>query len=197
MRGRVTEARAETASGRSLLHELGLDMTAAVTAQESFVIEMLAEDPAAAERELRGAWQTLERMNERFFLASIVARLAHVVSAQGRHDEAEQLSARSQALAADDDLDAQIWWRLGRANALAAAGRPGEAEPLAREAVSRAAATDCLTHHADALVTLATVLSTGERPDEAAALLSTAIERYERKGNDVAAAKTRALCAQL
>jgi DNA-binding SARP family transcriptional activator len=197
MRGRVTEARAETARGRSLLHELGLDMTAAVTAQESFLIEMLAEDPAAAERELRGAWQTLERMSERFFLSSIVARLAHVVSAQDRHDEAEQLSARSQALAADDDLDAQIWWRLGRANALAAAGRHGEAEPLAREALARAVATDWLTHHADALVTLATVLSAGDRPDEAAALLSTAIQQYERKGNGVAAAKTRALCAPL
>ena len=56
-------------------------------------------------------------------------------------------------------------------------------------------ATDSLSHQADVRVALAFVLQAAGRGGEAAEALEAAIDRYDRKGNVVAAERTRALLA--
>ena len=43
-------------------------MLAALTSIDSGVVELLADDPVAAERELRRDYETLERMGERNYI---------------------------------------------------------------------------------------------------------------------------------
>ena len=64
------------------------------------------------------------------------------------------------------------------------------AEAEAREAVDRAARTDALVLHGDALALLADLLARAERPHEAHDAFERAMELYSRKGNVVAARRT-------
>ena len=82
-------------------------------------------------------------------------------------------------------------WRQVRAKVLARRGEHAEAERLAREAVAICEETDMLDAQGDAYADLAEVLLLAGRADEAAAALEQALERYERKGNVVMAARTR------
>ena len=61
--------------------------TASAVAQYAGLVEMLAGDPAAAERELRTGMDELERMGEQGVLASVAASLARAVYEQGRGDD--------------------------------------------------------------------------------------------------------------
>ena len=82
-------------------------------------------------------------------------------------------------------------WRQVRAKVLARRGEHAEAERLAREAVAIGDETDMLDAQGDAYADLAEVLLLAGKRDEAAAALEQALERYERKGNVVMAARTR------
>jgi len=57
--------------------------------------------------------------------------------------------------------------------------------------------TDMLDAQGDVYADLAEVLLLGWKPDEAAAALEQALERYERKGNLVSAERMRARLAEL
>jgi hypothetical protein len=72
-----------------------------------------------------------------------------------------------------------------------------EAELLAREAVARAAPTDYVNLHGDALARLAEVLQAAGSADEAAQVAAAAAGRYASKGNLVAAARVEAAAAAL
>ena len=67
----------------------------------------------------------------------------------------------SEQAATADDAASQIAWRTVRATVLARRGEVDEAEGLARDAVARAAGTDYLGPHGNALVALAEVLDAG------------------------------------
>ena len=54
-------------------------------------MEFLADDPEAAERNLRGGYGALPQMGEQAVLSTTAAFLARAVFAQGRADEAEEL----------------------------------------------------------------------------------------------------------
>lgn len=72
-----------------------------------------------------------------------------------------------------------------------------EAERLAREAVALGEATDMLNSQGDAYADLGEVLLVTGKPDEAAAALEQAIERYERKGNVVSTRRAQARLAEI
>jgi hypothetical protein len=99
-------------------------------------IELIAGDPAAAERHLREGYEALRAMGERGLLSTITGRLAEAVYLQGRLDEAQQLTEEAQALAVNDDIDAQARWRATRAKLLAQRGQFPEARRLAAEAMA-------------------------------------------------------------
>jgi tetratricopeptide (TPR) repeat protein len=197
MQGRFDEARREMAAGRSMCRDLGLAVDWAGSAMISGRAELLAGDVRVAERELREGYEALGQLGETGYLSTIAALLAKAVLAQGRLDEAMQLSEASERASAPDDLESQAKWRAVRAQALALQGVQDEAERLARESVAVIAPTDFLSERGDAYSTLAEVLRIAGRPSEAAAALEEALPLYARKGDLVSAARTRALRDQL
>src|SRR5439155_12914091 len=91
MRGAFDLARELYTRARATLQDLGESVLAASTSLESASVELLAGDPAAAERELRRDYDQLERMGANYLLATTAGLLAQAVAAQGRDAEAEEL----------------------------------------------------------------------------------------------------------
>ncbi len=191
MRGDFEHARSLYRSARATLEDLGRSVVAASTSLDSCGVEMLAGDPAAAERELSRDYAALSEMGETYLLSTVAAELARAVEAQGRLEEAARLTGEAEVLAADDDLTSQALWRSVRARVLAASGDHEHAIALAREAVSILQPTDAAVVQADALVDLAEVLRAGGEAREAESSLWAALELNERKGNVVAAGRVR------
>jgi class 3 adenylate cyclase/tetratricopeptide (TPR) repeat protein len=187
MRTEYARARELYGRARLLLEDLGVAVAAASTSLDSAAVEMLAGDPAAAEAELRRDYETLERIGERYIIPTVVALLAEAVCAQGRWDEADELSRTAEELAADDDVDAQALWRLVRVKTLTHQHRLDEAESLARAALEILSQTDAVVMQADAAAALADVLGLAGRQDEADEVRATAQGLYRQKG-DIASA---------
>jgi tetratricopeptide (TPR) repeat protein len=191
MQGDFVVARDLYTRARLMLEELGRSVVAASTSQQSCRVELLAGDPAAAERELRRDFDELEEMGERYFLSTAAGELARAVYAQGRFEEAEDLTRVAEELSADDDLTSQALWRSVRAKTLARRGLDGEAKELARDAVDLLGGTDALILQADALEDLAEVL-TLVGGDGARDCLGEALGRLERKDDVVSVERVRA-----
>jgi DNA-binding SARP family transcriptional activator len=152
--------------------------------------------PELVEERLRADVETLSAMSEGSALATTTALLAQCVYAQGRPEEAAELTFAAEHRASAEDTLTQAVWRAVRANVLAHAGSCAEACVLAREAVVVLEQTDLLSHRGDAMLALAEVLRTCERRDEAKRVTMDAIEQYERKGNTVAAERARSLLSE-
>ena len=101
------------------------------------------------------------------------------------------LAEQGRTLGHEEDLLTQALWRQTQARVLAHRGRSGEAEALAREAVTVTERTNGLNYQGDALCDLAEVLTADGRTDEAAAALEQALDRYERKHNIAMARRVR------
>ena len=174
-----------TASAQELGREVLIDAHIRLTAAD---VELLAGEPEAAEDLLRLSCGRLEQIGELGFLASAVSPLVEAVLAQGRTEEALELSDRwrPEDLTVPEDVDAQVAWRRVRAMALARLGRVDEAERLAREAIDTAGATDFTDVHASALVGLGEVLRLAGRAQESTAALEGAVTLFEAKRNLVA-----------
>ena len=179
-----------TASAQELGREVLIDAHVRVSAGE---VELLAGEPEAAEDLFRMSCGRLEQIGELGFLASTVSSLVEAVLAQGRTEEALELSDRwlPDDLTVPEDVDAQVAWRRVRAMALARLGRADEAERLAREATDTAAATDFTDLHASALVGLGDVLRLAGRAQESTAALEQAVMLFEAKRNLAAMQRVR------
>ena len=127
MQGDFAEARRLYARARSVLGEVGGGLLAASTALDSSGVEMLAGDPAAAERELRRDYEVLERMGERYLLSTMAGLLAQALVAQGRYDEAAAMCERAEEMSGEDDVESQVLVRSVRAELHLDAGRAAEA----------------------------------------------------------------------
>jgi predicted ATPase len=195
--GRFDEARELIRRSGSIFSDLGLSLHLAGLHQYAAVIELLADDPVAAERELRIGLDEYERMGERSRLSTTAALLAVALHAQGRDEDAYEATVLSEESATDDDLASQVFWRQARAQVLARRRELGDGLHLAREAVELAAETDFVSMHGDALIALAEVLKFAGSRDESTAAAEKALALYEAKGDVVSAAKTRTLIADL
>jgi DNA-binding SARP family transcriptional activator len=196
MAGLFAEARELAAANREVLEELGLRVTAASAAETYGIVEMLAGDPVAAERELASGYETLDEIGESANFPDLAAKLADAMYAQGRDERALELSDISRRATAPDDLSAGVQWRAVQAKLLARKGDLAQAEALGREAAALAGETDFLVLRADALMDLAEVLRFAEREAEAAPIVQQALELYEEKGNVVGAQRARELLGQ-
>jgi tetratricopeptide (TPR) repeat protein len=191
MLGRFDAARDLIGRARTLAEELGLEgPLASQVAISAGDVELLAADPARAERVLRPACETLERIGELGYLASAAPLLTDALYLQGRDDEALLLTERwsPDRLTVPEDVDAQVGWRRVRAKLLARRGDVEAAEQLSREATASAARTDFLDLRAHAVADLGEVLRLAGRWEESAAAVQEAIRLYEQKGNIAAAA---------
>jgi len=197
MLGNFDHARDLYVRSRSGLAELGWNLQAALTSLVSGVVEMLAGDPAAAERELRADYETLDRMGERNYISTTAAFLAEALYEQGRFDEAAELAAVSEKVAAPDDVSSQFLWRCVAGKVLARHGRSHEAEELVRRGVELIRATDELDSQGNALMDLAEVLILADRSNEAVVPVEEAKQLLELKGNVVSARRARGLAEAL
>jgi ATP/maltotriose-dependent transcriptional regulator MalT len=196
MQGRFDDARGLIATAQAIFTELGLTFRLAQSAFVSGRVELVADEPAAAERELRRGYEILESMGEKSYYFPILASLlAAAVCAQGRWQEALALTEVSERAATPGDLAASVHWQAVRGKALCGLGQTEQGETLALESVRLAEESDFLWDRANALMSLAEVLTVRGRGTEAASAIQQALELYELKGIDVSAEKARALLA--
>jgi class 3 adenylate cyclase/tetratricopeptide (TPR) repeat protein len=193
MRGSFDEARELAARSRAIFEDLGLVLAASVLDVWTGQIELLAGDPAAAERIWRASYETLELLGERGNLSTIAAFLAEALYEQEVDGEAQSLTEVSERTASNDDVTSQIAWRVTRAKLLARRGKVERAEELARDAVGRADQTEWPNLRGWARVSLAKALLAAGRTDEASRTAEEAVEIYDAKGNLAAAAQARDL----
>jgi Flp pilus assembly protein TadD len=149
-----------------------------------------------AERLLREMSAAYDSIGEAGFNSTILAVLANTLCDMGRYDEAEPLAARSRELSADDDFATQSSWRMAQARVLADRGAFEDALRLADEAVEISEGTDYLVWQGDAHEARGIVLEAAGRGDDARAAYRESLERYERKGNVVAAERIRSRLAE-
>jgi DNA-binding SARP family transcriptional activator len=198
MEGQFDEARRMARQDRAILEDLGLKVAAGMAAEEYGLVEILAGDPAAAERELRGGFEALEEIGEASILANLAAMLAQVLYRQKRDADALRFSEISEQASARDDLSAQVQWRAARAKVLARMGQSEEAERLALEAVALAEATqDFPLLRGDALLDLGEVLIAIGRRQAAVGPIEKALSLHEQKGNVVSASAARRRLAEI
>ena len=115
MLGEFDEARRLWLRASSQYEELGLSFRRAARSVTAAGIEILADDYEAAERELRWAYETLEKMGDKGARSTVAAYLGDVLYVRGRLEEAEQFAELARDLAAADDVVAQAIWRSVRA----------------------------------------------------------------------------------
>jgi ATP/maltotriose-dependent transcriptional regulator MalT len=198
MQGRFEEARRLYRDSRRTLEELGWRHGAALTAAAaSGPIELLADDPAAAERELRRDYQALDRMGERNYICTTSALLAEALYRQGRFDESEHFTDVTQTLAAADDVTTQVLWRGVRAKLRARQEQFGDARALADEALQIISTAQDPDAQANALLDMGEVLRLERENARAREVVAQAASLFNKKGNIVAEARARTVLESL
>jgi ATP/maltotriose-dependent transcriptional regulator MalT len=184
MRGDFDLSRSLCVQARQLFEELGLRVEAASMVLESSRVELLAGNPAEAERELRRGFIVLEELRERYLLSTLSGLLGRALWEQQRPDEAEDMVALAEEISDEDDIDAQVHWRCVLAKVLASRGEGDQAEALVRAALELLEPTDAVVLQIEALIDLGEVLTILGR-DGAAAVFERARELAAAKGSDV------------
>ena len=189
-RGRDAAARRMIDSARRMVTESGLRHALLEVEQFAGIVELVADDPAAAEPCLRKAYNGFRRLGLDADVAETAALLGRTCLLLDRDAEADELCSESERLAGDA-LKASIAWRALRAQLLSRAGEHTEARRVSEAAVAMAECTDGLVDHGDACVALAAVLGAmGDAAGQRTAA-ERAIDLYERKGATALAEKTR------
>ena len=195
--GRLAEARSAITRSRSLLASSGARLFWADAAFVAGKIELIAGDPAAAERVLREASEVHRAMGNRGGFSSMAGLLAEALYQLGRLDEARQMTEEAEADSAPGDIDAQARWRAVRAKLLARRGRFPAARQLADDAVALSRGGTYPVLHAETLTTRAEVDQLAGESDRAKATLQAALRIYEDQHAWLPAEQTRAALASL
>jgi class 3 adenylate cyclase/tetratricopeptide (TPR) repeat protein len=191
MTGRFDEARAMFQEAERLYDELGaprIKITSSQVVAETLRLEGRLDE---AERVLREMNDAYDAIGETGFNSTVCGVLAHVLCDQGRLDEAEGYIVRSREMAAEDDFASQAEWRTAEARVLTNRGRSGEALELVDQAIAIAEDTDYVDWQGQGFEVRGTVLEAAGRGDDAHRAYEEALDRFERKGNVVAAARVR------
>ncbi len=192
MSGRFDEAHAAFDEAEALYDELGAPRMKVVTGQvvgETLRLEGRLED---AERVFRAMNEAYDAIGETGFNSTVCAVLAHVLCDERRFDEAERFARRSREMSAEDDFASQSEWRTAQARVLSSRGEFDEALAVVDEALGIAGSTDYLDWQGQGFEVRGTVLAAAGRGDDARVAYEESLDRFERKGNVVAAARVRA-----
>jgi class 3 adenylate cyclase/tetratricopeptide (TPR) repeat protein len=190
--GRFDEARDRLERSKAICRELGIAYGLAETHMAGAGMELLAGDAEAAERELREAIRIATEMGASRYVALYRIRIAHVLVAQGRDEDA--LAELEQAR---EIYGQSAGWRTARARVLARRGETEEAVRLARDALASITGNDDITANAETLVDLAEVLRAHGDLAGAADALTEAVALHEEKGNVLPATRCRELLATI
>ena len=134
-RGRAAAARRMIDSARRTVTELGLRHALLEVEQFAGIVELVVDDPAAAEPHLRQAYNGFRRMGLDADTAETAALLGRACLALDRDAEADELCTESERLAGHA-LKASIAWRTLRAQLLSRGNDHDEARRVAEAAVS-------------------------------------------------------------
>jgi tetratricopeptide (TPR) repeat protein len=197
MQGRFDEARELLARARAIHEELAAPVELQTLAFYTGPLELLAGEPASAERELRSACEFFQARGEQGLLSSLAAFLAKALYEQGRFDEAWDWVHVSREAATSDDYNAQGVGRSVEATLVAQRGEFDEAEAVAREAIDFVNRSDELDTQGHVYLGLVEVYRLAGRKEDAVAALEDAIALFERKGNIVMTERSRALRDEL
>nr|MBA2631540.1 tetratricopeptide repeat protein [Chloroflexota bacterium] len=160
-------------------------------------LELLAGDPERAYEVAVRSYETMAATGDRAYSSTSAGNVAMTLVELGRWDEAERYARISTDTAAASDQYSQALGRQSMALVLAHRGELGAAERLVREAVAMRESGEFLDAQGEALVVLGEVLSVAGRHDEARDAFTAALDRYRRKGNLVATARTEQRIADL
>ena len=197
MQGGFEEARRMYRESLAVFQESGWRLLSSLTSLDSSMVEMLAGDPAAAERELRRDYEALEEIGERNYISTVAGFLAQTLFEQCKDEEADRFTRICEEVAAEDDVTSQVLWRQVRGKLLARHGLAPEAETLAREAVRLVRTSDEPDSQASALMDLGETLVLVGKLREAVPTFEEAIALLEAKGNVVSATRARTRLANL
>ena len=196
MLGSFDEARDLISRQREVFRDLGLLYWSRWASVALWEVEMMAGDPATAERVVRTAYDDLGPSGGPRERAQLTARLAHALYAQGHHEEAIRYADVCKEIGTEWVMD-QVLWRSASAKASARLGHFSRGQSLAREAVELSEATDSINLHGDALMDLAEVLSIEGEMRDAATAAEEALSLYEQKGNLVSTERAATLLSKL
>lgn len=191
-RGRAAAARRMIDSARRTVTELGLRHALLEVEQFAGIVELVINEPGAAEAHLRKAYKGFRRMGLDADTAETAALLGRACLALDRAAEADELCTESERLAGHA-LKPSIAWRTLRARLLSLAKEHDAARRVAEEAVSLAERTDALVDHGDACASLATVLSAAGNTAGARTAAERAVGLYEQKGAAALADRARGI----
>jgi ATP/maltotriose-dependent transcriptional regulator MalT len=182
MRGDFDEARRMFRDAAATSEEFGLRFRRATQSFVGAQIELLAGDPAAAERELRASSGAFDEIGAATSATTHRALLAEIVSRQGHLEDAEELARRVSAEASRDDVITQVLWRSALARVRAREGSAQEAVELATEARRRLGDAEFPQLAVAALLAAAEAATAAEETGEAERLLAEARRIAEAKG---------------
>ncbi|MGN6337233.1 BTAD domain-containing putative transcriptional regulator, partial [Mycobacterium sp.] len=189
-RGRGAAARRMIDSARRTVTELGLRHALLEVEQFAGIVELVIDDPAAAELHLRKAYKGFRRMGLDADTAETAALLGRACLLLDRDADADELCTESERLAGHA-LKPSIAWRTLRSQLLSRSNDHDEARRLAEAAVSVAERTDALVDHGDACLALANVLAAAGDVAGARAAAERAVSLWERKGAAALVEKAR------
>jgi tetratricopeptide (TPR) repeat protein len=177
--GRFAEARGAIARVQSVYGGSAAKVKWAMGTATAGNIEWIAGEPAAAEHHLREAYEAFRAMGERGYLSSVAGSLAEALYAQGRLDEAQQMTEEAQAAATPSDIDTQARWRSARAKVLARSGQFPAALTLLDEAEALVSPTSWATLQAEIPMARAEVDRLAGAAAQAEASLRAALRTYQ------------------
>jgi class 3 adenylate cyclase/tetratricopeptide (TPR) repeat protein len=193
----LEDGRADVAAGRELLHDLGDMIRWAGSSMISAEMELLAGNAQGAYETLAQARERLSASSETGYLATVVGMQAQAALELGREDEALELAAKTERVAAADDFEPHSRHRLVRARVLARRGDFDRADELLREAAELIEPTDYVIMHLDVAFARAEVDRLAGRTEAERKVLETALPIAEKKQNLVVVDRIRARLAEL
>ena len=185
--GRLDEARELLSHSRAVAEDLGERFGVASSDWAAGEVALLEGDKPGAVRAYTAALEFFQSVDDKSYISTVSAELAHALLDVGDVDGALEHAALSRATAAEDDLTAQVPWRTARARALARRGEFAEAERLVAEARALDPSDARVLEHE------AEILRLAGRSRRRTSSWPRALSVHEAKGNVPAAARVRAL----
>jgi class 3 adenylate cyclase/tetratricopeptide (TPR) repeat protein len=188
-RGRFKTGRQALTDSTAISEDLGLRYMAQWSRRSLGHLELLAEDPRAAEQALRWSYEVMDEMDLKGSLGEAAVPLADALLKQGRCDEATRVLEKVQDDWATGDASIEAPLLIVRAKLFLAEGRYDRAKRLAAQALRLVKTTDWACLQADILLAYGEVLLLADCTEDAISILRRALKVAKDKEYVVAARK--------